>query len=194
MLLNKLSGSGYSKIDHTVIFTVDDAPYEMTSVKNGNQINAPLTDPTSENGVFKCWEDENGNKVVFPYEPTSDIKMIAAFQSALLADLYSHYNVPQETYPYIFIIIMTTGETHLLFAGDYTHDAKNLDVTTVKRGYTKNTISTFGDMPAIVDHVKTNITSLTSSGTYGFGSIGTNHHIYTNADIPLISAQVHKLI
>lgn len=73
-------GGGVEPLDHTVTFTVDGEPYEIVSVINGNSVNAPATEPTSENGTFVEWQ-LNGEKVTFPYFLENDVEFNAMFQN-----------------------------------------------------------------------------------------------------------------
>lgn len=67
-------------VDNTVTFTADGTPYEITSVKAGNAVNAPATVPTSENGTFKEWQDAEGNRISFPYTPEAEeTELVALF-------------------------------------------------------------------------------------------------------------------
>lgn len=73
-----------TELDYTVRFLVDGKPYEIVSVKSGNKVSKPLTDPISENGKFTGWKDNNG-KVDFPY-PSENviegvIELSAVFQT-----------------------------------------------------------------------------------------------------------------
>lgn len=74
-------GSTESKLlDNTATFMVDGKPYEIISVKNGNLVNAPTTDPTSADLHFCGWYT-NGNKQEFPFTPTEDCEIVAEFSS-----------------------------------------------------------------------------------------------------------------
>ncbi len=79
-ILDISSATGIAPIDHTVTFLVEEEPYEIISVKNGNQINAPATEPTSENGVYQGWSVD-GEKVEFPYTPISNTEINAVFSA-----------------------------------------------------------------------------------------------------------------
>jgi hypothetical protein len=72
--------SGNSILDHTVTFYVGEEPYEVVSVKDGNSVNSPLNNPTSENGTFAGWSI-GGTSVAFPYMPTDNTNIEAMFQS-----------------------------------------------------------------------------------------------------------------
>jgi hypothetical protein len=77
--LNNPQAPGIKLLDHTVKFLVDEKPYEIISVKDGNSVNAPLVNPNSERKVFLKWKLKNNEDVVFPYTPVKDIEMIALF-------------------------------------------------------------------------------------------------------------------
>lgn len=84
MYLFKQTGEAYEWIkcfglDYTVTFTVNGAVYEISSVKAGNSINAPVAAPTSGSGTFDSWQ-LNGTAIVFPYAPTKDIELVATFK------------------------------------------------------------------------------------------------------------------
>jgi hypothetical protein len=66
-------------LEYTVTFKANDEVYEVVSVKAGNSINAPATNPTSESGSFVSWM-LNEEAVVFPYKPTSDVELTASFK------------------------------------------------------------------------------------------------------------------
>lgn len=66
-------------IGYTVTFLVDGAVYEKVSVKAGNSVSAPETEPTSESGTFVAWQ-LNGEDVTFPFTPTGDTEITAVFQ------------------------------------------------------------------------------------------------------------------
>ena len=66
-------------LEYTVTFKANDEVYEVVSVKAGNSINAPATNPTSESGSFVAWM-LNEEAVVFPYKPTSDVELTASFK------------------------------------------------------------------------------------------------------------------
>jgi hypothetical protein len=74
------SGVTDALLDNTVTFIVDGKPYEIVSVTNGNSVNAPATEPKSENGTFIEWQ-LNGGKVTFPYPLENDVELNAMFQS-----------------------------------------------------------------------------------------------------------------
>jgi hypothetical protein len=74
--------SGGQVLDHTVTFIVDGEPYEVVSVKDGNQVNGTPTIPTSKSGTFCYWKDGEGNAVDFPFTPINDSTFIAHIQSA----------------------------------------------------------------------------------------------------------------
>lgn len=65
------------ELDYTVTFTVDGEPYEIVSVKDGNSVNAPATEPIKE-GYLPMWLVDNA-VVSFPYTPISNVEMVATF-------------------------------------------------------------------------------------------------------------------
>lgn len=84
MYLFKLTDETYEWVkcfglDYTVTFTVGGAIYEIVSVKSGNSLNAPTVNPTGENGTFTAWQF-NGETVTFPFTPTEDTELSAAFE------------------------------------------------------------------------------------------------------------------
>lgn len=64
---------------YTVTFLVDGAVYEKVSVKAGNSVSAPETEPNSESGTFVAWQ-LNGEDVTFPFTPTGSTEITAVFQ------------------------------------------------------------------------------------------------------------------
>lgn len=68
-------------LECTVTFTAEGTIYEIVSVKKGNSVNAPLTNPTSEIGDFVSWQID-GVDVVFPYAPSGDTEITAFFSAS----------------------------------------------------------------------------------------------------------------
>lgn len=103
ILFNKQT-SGTALVDNTVSFMADGAVYEVVSVKNGNYVSKPLTNPISPNGVFAGWLDENGNNKDFPFPPTSDMTLYALITDSQSEKLYTFFDVDKDVYPYVFVI------------------------------------------------------------------------------------------
>jgi hypothetical protein len=180
-------------LDNTVTFTADGVPYEITSVKDGNSVNAPLTSPTSAGYMFGGWRINDEN-ITFPYTPESDVEITAAFISEAISELYTNYNVSQEQYPYIFIVIDNAGGLYFSFANSYTYTETTLKLTTVKRDYTDEaTINNYDDIDEVIGCVKSNITSLSATERYSHGAINANYRIYTNANLNGSVAKVYVL-
>jgi hypothetical protein len=92
------------KLDYSVSFYVDDDLYQSVEVKKGNWVNAPVIEPTSENGSFAGWQN-NGVVVEFPYPPENDVDLDALFVVSEVDRLYANYNVDKTTYPYVLICL-----------------------------------------------------------------------------------------
>lgn len=73
---------GIEPVNYTVKFMVDGEAYEVVSVKSGNSVTTPKDASgyerliESPNGNFDYWHID-GNKVTFPYVPTSDVDIEA---------------------------------------------------------------------------------------------------------------------
>lgn len=87
------------QLDHTVTFTVDNKPYEIVSVKDGNSVNAPVNNPTSENGAFRGWS-ENESKVRFPYNVVSDTTLTAKFSKSSIYTISFDFSQQYPEYTY----------------------------------------------------------------------------------------------
>lgn len=106
--LSNTQTSNVKLLDHTVKFFVDEKLYEIISVKNGNAVNSPSTNPISENKVFLKWQLKNSEDVFFPYTPVKDVEMIALFSESqntntllsldgyILKDKNGLYLIPKE--------------------------------------------------------------------------------------------------
>lgn len=89
-------------LDHTVTFTVDGEPYEVVSVKDGNEVQIP-TEPQKSGLVFIRWEN-NGNEVAFPFVPTEDTEIIAYFSTRSNTNaLYTLFKIDKTLYPYVVL-------------------------------------------------------------------------------------------
>lgn len=111
--LVNVKGAGPELLDHTVTFTVDGEPYEVVSVKDGNSVNRPATDPAKEDYSFSGWK-LNSEKVTFPYVPTENTELIALFSQRMPSDyvLYVPLRQPSET--------AETGQELIKSGTDYT--------------------------------------------------------------------------
>lgn len=78
--------TGIEPLDNTVTFTVDGEPYEIVSVKNGNSINEPVTQPTKDGEYLNGWKTSEGNVISFPYAPTSDTNLEAVFDEFIVCE------------------------------------------------------------------------------------------------------------
>lgn len=108
--------TGLEALDHTVTFTVDDEPYQLASVKDGDSVNAP-PEPVKAGYLFTYWKDENGERVDLPFIPADDIELSAYF-SQMCTLLYNKANVSQADYPYLLIAYRETSlgpRLHILF-------------------------------------------------------------------------------
>jgi hypothetical protein len=105
--LSNVEDSG-ALLDYTVTFTVDGEPYEIVSVKNGNMVNAPATEPTSEGEIFTGWH-LNDTKFDFTNPVENDVELVAKFGT--IADtVYAHYGVSREEYPRLEIAYYANGK------------------------------------------------------------------------------------
>jgi hypothetical protein len=71
-------------LDHTVTFLVNGEVYEVLSVKDGNSVNAPATNPNQEGSFFYGWtigENTEENLIKFPYTPTDNIELNCFFKT-----------------------------------------------------------------------------------------------------------------
>jgi hypothetical protein len=101
--LNDAKTSGGASLDHTVTFMVDEEAYEIVSVKNGNSVNAPTTEPTKDGEVFIEWQ-KDGEFVEFPYTPEGTETISALFMFRSNTDyLYESFGIDKETYPYVVV-------------------------------------------------------------------------------------------
>lgn len=101
------------KIDHTVTFFADGELYEVVSVKDGNSVNAPATEPISENGSFAGWQLNEG-RVDFPYPPENDVEIVALF-GTLADEIYLAYNIRRKEYPYLLVYTSTYSYSVSIF-------------------------------------------------------------------------------
>ena len=187
----KSQGGGGVKLDHTVTFTVDGAPYEIVSVKRGNSVNAPATEPTSENGSFAGWL-LNGAIVGFPYAPTSDTE-ITAHISTLINLIYDNYNVDKNVYPYVFVNFDNYKKVKVIFTNGY-------QITSSGTMFLPNAPHLYGTGANVnftdYDNVETaltiaieKVTTLETMGTaYNYSG-----HTYTNADIGECADNFHSI-
>jgi hypothetical protein len=109
-------------LDHTVTFTVDGEPYEVVSVKDGNSINAPATNPQGETTRFDSWDDNNNIPVNFPYQPTGDVVLHANMIESVVAGLYSFYGVNKNDYPVLIVNICYKYWLKIYFAESFTRN------------------------------------------------------------------------
>lgn len=89
-------------LDHTVKFMVDGEPYEVVSVKDGNEVNAP-TKPTKEGEYLKGWKTSESDYIAFPYIPTGSITLFSEFAKLLSDLLYFKLGVSRSEYPHFHI-------------------------------------------------------------------------------------------
>lgn len=108
--LAELEGKITAMVDYTVTFMADGEIYEIVSVKKGNSIDAPVTEPTSEGLVFTGWQND-GNIVEFPFTPTENTTISALFISRSNTDyLYESFGVDKATFPYVVIGCTDKGD------------------------------------------------------------------------------------
>lgn len=70
-------------IGYQVKFKVDGDDYYIASCEAGETIAEP-PEPTMQGGYFGSWQDENNNKILFPYTPAADITLNAALATEAL--------------------------------------------------------------------------------------------------------------
>ncbi len=163
------------KLDYTVTFKADNGVYEIMSVKIGNSINAPTTEPTSESGNFGGWCDAEGNTITFPFTPTSDIELTAMFISSYASELYSHFGMSKEEYPYVAVgVLYSSNKTRVYFTKEPLNNVTRVSYKHV----TANTTSGLADVTdakTVVEWVKSKFvapfsfnegTWTTQDGTY----------------------------
>ena len=93
---------GEDILDHTVTFMVKDELYEVVSVKDGNAVRVPGTDPAVEGFNFRSWGYDENNQLIQPFVPTEDTTLIA-LDWALGDLLWNAYGIDSSQYPYIYI-------------------------------------------------------------------------------------------
>lgn len=80
----KQAGGGNAALDHTVTFTVDEQPYEVILVKEGNSVNAPHSPPIKGIEKFNYWMSAD-MPAEFPFTPSDDIEFTAKFSQGKLS-------------------------------------------------------------------------------------------------------------
>jgi hypothetical protein len=90
--------AGFPPIDHTVTFLADGEPYEIVSVKNGNSVNAPATNPAKDDLVFIEWRDSGDKAIGFPFPITTDTQIFAHFIAVRVEIEYYDANTVLGTY------------------------------------------------------------------------------------------------
>ena len=125
----KQAGGGSAALDYTVTFIVDGEPYELVSVKDGNAIDIPATEPTSENGTFNGWM--NGEeKVEFPFAPSEDVELNALFIYSVLPLLYEHFEFDPIEYPFVGIQYSTQYNGYRIhFAKESSQNTSGIKLT-----------------------------------------------------------------
>lgn len=79
------SGSGgecthYVENGECVTFLVDGEPYAISIVKDNSFVLEPVVPvPIEPNTRFRYWENANGDKVLFPYDPNGNVTLSAVF-------------------------------------------------------------------------------------------------------------------
>ena len=185
---NAPATSGIEPLDHTVIFKVDGNPYEIVSVKDGNQINAPANIPTSESGTFGGWL--NGEtSVTFPLTPTEDLRLNAEFIQTVLPQFYEHFGVSQTSYPYVVIEISPPNNGARLFfsrtIGSDTSGVACSDGVLRILSSTPINISNYEDIAQITNEVMRiySASDLQSGSSQTFIGSSSNQYIYCNAQV-----------
>lgn len=77
-VVTDVEGGGGALLDNTVTFTVDGEPYEIVSVKSGNSVNAPATEPINNGLLLTSWK-VNDTEVSFPFTPTENCEISGEF-------------------------------------------------------------------------------------------------------------------
>jgi hypothetical protein len=126
--------SGVQALDHTVTFTVDGGPYEVVSVKDGNSVNAPATQPINNGNIVSRWSVD-GADITFPYTPTSDV-IIDGVMSTYENMLYDFYGISKSDYPALLLYVRE-GRMCIYFGKSITESTTSFVVTKpLYSGYT----------------------------------------------------------
>jgi hypothetical protein len=170
-------GSG-QLLDYTVTFIVDGETYEIVSVKQGNSVDAPSVEPTSDEGNFAGWYIE-GERVTFPFTPTANTEILAEF-SSLITMLYEHYAISEADYPYIFIFY-NGSYIYPYFANACTVSSGSISLSGVKDTSIRKTLTDASDTTELVNAILEHTPSL-SSATYN-NAYNTKFTYYANFDL-----------
>lgn len=136
-------------------------------IKQGDAVNPPVNDVT--------WKDGNGNKITFPYTPTSDVDLTISLISSYDEELYEHFGMSKEEYPYLAIgILYSSNKTRVYFSKEPLNNVTSVSYKHI----TVNTTSGLADVTdakTVVEWVKSKFvapfsfnsaTWTTMAGTY----------------------------
>lgn len=81
--ISPATSGGAEKLDYTITFKSDNKDYQILSILNGQEVNAPVINPESvtEGYVFDAWTLDEED-IEFPIIPTSDLILMAKFKEA----------------------------------------------------------------------------------------------------------------
>jgi hypothetical protein len=193
-----LENVNLNKLDNTVTFLTDGELYETMSVKQGNSINAPATEPTSEEGSFAGWQ-LNEETINFPYTPTSNIEVNALFGTT--ADLiYSAYGISKTDYPYIMITINNFQyKIYMYFCKDISTDGNqvlaNAPYLLGSASYYAGSTLPFewSDVESMAEYIMNKKIVLNEQTTNLSKSLTSSDHTYINFDKGSISYTTYKI-
>ncbi len=157
-------------LGYKVTFLVDGNVYQTIFVTEGNTVDAPTTEPTSESGVFGGWQDAEGNEITFPYTPQGDIELTAIFYTSYAPELYTHFGMSEETYPCVAVAVQEDGKTRVVFSQNPLNNTTNVAYKhfTIER---TSGVSGVTDSKTVIEWVKTNIPSTTSMGSANWKTV-----------------------
>ena len=175
--------SDIEPLDHTITFTADGKPYEIVSVKGGNSVNAPATEPRSESGVFQGWQNGE-NLVEFPYIPEKDTNLSARFIWRSNTDyLYESFGIDKATFPYVVIGCTDKGDGNVSCKVYFANKFSDIDGrVVVNQGRTYKSLAISRYLSADIysqDDICDKIVEYNPSVTQATVSSG---HAYTDAD------------
>ena len=155
------------------------------SIKQGYGIDAHLYGSNR-------WADDTGTEVTFPYVPSADLMLYAMITKTYADQLYEHFGINKEEYPYLFLTYSTYsyhGWSRIFFA------------KTVAKATSTGTAISFGseslygttankqgawdeDITTYVSNVQNAIQAVANNTSYNTWGISPDqHYVYTNFDI-----------
>lgn len=107
---------------YKVTFLVGDTVFRSFTVTDGRSITAPMPEPTSESGVFFCWQDASGNAVTFPYTPNGNVEFSAVFVETYADKLRNHFGVSKTECPYVVLEYFLSAYVRVYFCSGLTNE------------------------------------------------------------------------